>query len=147
MAVGATLFRQRPVLSKRLNGKFAKIWAGAEIFLFVLVGAAVDITALSDAGVAAVLLIFGALLFRMVAVFLAVSGTNLNAKERVFTAFAYTPKATVQAAIGSIPLAAGVDAGGIILTVAVLAIILTAPIGATFIDRSYRKLLTKDAIT
>jgi solute carrier family 9B (sodium/hydrogen exchanger), member 1/2 len=147
VAVGATLFRQRPVLSKRLNGKFAKIWAGAEIFLFVLVGATVDITALGDVGFAAVLLIFGALLFRIIAVFLAISGTNLNAKERVFTAFAYTPKAAVQAAIGSIPLAAGVDAGGIILMVAVLAIILTAPIGATFIDRSYRKLLTKDAIT
>jgi len=147
MAVGAILSRRRPALAKRLNDKFAKIWSAAEIFLFVLVGSAVDITALGDAGFPAVALIFGALLFRMAAVFLAVSGTNLTAKERVFTAFAYTPKATVQAAIGSIPLAAGVEAGSIILTVAVLAIILTAPIGSTFIDSTYRKLLTKDAIT
>ena len=91
-------------------------------------------------------MIFGALLFRMVAVLMAISGTNLNAKERCFTAFAFTPKATVQAAIGSIPLMAGVEAGSIILTVAVLAIILTAPLGATFIDSTYRKLLTKNPI-
>ncbi len=143
MAVGATLLKKRPELAKRLNDKFAKIWSGAEIFLFVLVGAAVDITALGGAGFAAVVLIFGALIFRMAAVFLAVSGTNLNAKERIFSAMAYTPKATVQAAIGSIPLAAGVEAGSIILSVAVLAIILTAPIGATFIDRTYKSLLMK----
>jgi NhaP-type Na+/H+ or K+/H+ antiporter len=145
MAVGATLLKKRPELAKRLNGKFSKIWSAAEIFLFVLVGSAVDITALRGAGFAAVALIFGALIFRMLAVFLAVSGTSLNAKERLFSAMAYTPKATVQAAIGSIPLAAGVEAGSIILSVAVLAIVLTAPIGATFIDRTYKALLTKDA--
>ena len=143
MAVGATLLKRRPELAKRLNDKFSKIWSAAEIFLFVLVGSAVDITALRGAGFAAVALIFAALVFRMVAVFLAVSGTNLNAKERIFSAMAYTPKATVQAAIGSIPLAAGVEAGSIILSVAVLAIILTAPIGATFIDRTYKTFLTK----
>lgn len=143
MAVGATLLKRRPELAKRLNDKFAKIWSAAEIFLFVLVGSAVDISALGGVGFAAVALIFGALVFRMVAVFLAVSGTNLNTKERIFSAMAYTPKATVQAAIGSIPLAAGVEAGSIILSVAVLAIILTAPIGATFIDRTYKTLLTK----
>ena len=143
MAVGATLLKRRPELAKRLNNKFSKIWSAAEIFLFVLVGSAVDITALRGAGFAAVALIFAALVFRMVAVFLAVSGTKLNAKERIFSAMAYTPKATVQAAIGSIPLAAGVEAGSIILSVAVLAIILTAPIGATFIDRTYKTFLTK----
>ena len=143
MAVGATLLKRRPELAKRLNDKFAKIWSAAEIFLFVLVGSAVDISALGGVGFAAVTLIFGALFFRMVAVILAVSSTNLNTKERIFSAMAYIPKATVQAAIGSIPLAAGVEAGSIILSVAVLAIILTAPIGATFIDRTYKTFLTK----
>ena len=143
MAVGATLLKRRPELAKRLNDKFAKIWSAAEIFLFVLVGSAVDISALGGVGFAAVTLIFGALFFRMVAVILAVSSTNLNTKERIFSAMAYIPKATVQAAIGSIPLAAGVEAGSIILSVSVLAIILTAPIGATFIDRTYKTFLTK----
>lgn len=143
MAVGATLLKRRPELAKRLNDKFAKIWSAAEIFLFVLVGSAVDISALGGVGFAAVTLIFVALFFRMVAVILAVSSTNLNTKERIFSAMAYIPKATVQAAIGSIPLAAGVEAGSIILSVAVLAIILTAPIGATFIDRTYKTFLTK----
>ena len=143
MAVGATLLKRRPELAKRLNDKFAKIWSAAEIFLFVLVGSAVDISALGGVGFAAVTLIFGALFFRMVAVILAVSSTNLNTKERIFSAMAYIPKATVQAAIGSIPLAVGVEAGSIILSVAVLAIILTAPIGATFIDRTYKTFLTK----
>lgn len=143
MAVGATLLKRRPELAKRLNDKFAKIWSAAEIFLFVLVGSAVDISALGGVGFAAVTLIFGALFFRMVAVILAVSSTNLNTKERIFSAMAYIPKATVQAAIGSIPLAVGVEAGSIILSVAVLAIILTAPIGATFIDRTYKTFLAK----
>ena len=143
MAVGATLLKRRPELAKRLNDKFAKIWSAAEIFLFVLVGSAVDISALGGVGFAAVTLIFGALFFRMVAVILAVSSTNLNTKERIFSAMAYIPKATVQAAIGSIPLAAGVEAGSIILSVAVLAIILTAPIGATFIYRTYKTFLAK----
>ena len=143
MAVGATLLKRRPELAKRLNDKFAKIWSAAEIFLFVLVGSAVDISALGGVGFAAVTLIFGALFFRMVAVILAVSSTNLNTKERIFSAMAYIPKATVQAAIGSIPLAAGVEAGSIILSGAVLAIILTAPIGATFIDRTYKTFLAK----
>ena len=143
MAVGATLLKRRPELAKRLNDKFAKIWSAAEIFLFVLVGSAVDISALGGVGFAAVTLIFGALFFRMVAVILAVSSTNLNTKERIFSAMAYIPKATVQAAIGSIPLADGVEAGSSIWGVAVLAIILTAPIGATLIDRTYETFLAK----
>ncbi|MEK6189757.1 MAG: cation:proton antiporter [Carnobacterium alterfunditum] len=143
MALGGIILKLYPILAKRINTKFSKVWLGAEIFLFVLVGSVTDITALSEAGVAVVLLILISLIFRMTAVFLSVAGTNLTFKERLFTAGAYTPKATVQAAIGSIPLAMGVPAGNIILTVAVLSIILTAPLGATFIDLSYRKLLEK----
>lgn len=141
MALGGAILKFYPLLAKRINGKFSKIWTGSEIFLFVLVGSATDVTALSKAGFAAVFLIIISLFFRMVAVFLSISGTNLTFREKLFTAGAYTPKATVQAAIGSIPLAMGVPAGSLILTVAVLAIIITAPIGATFIDLSYKKLL------
>lgn len=143
MALGGIILKLYPLLAKRINTKFSKVWLGAEVFLFVLVGSVTDITALSEAGVAVVLLILISLFFRMIAVFLSVSGTNLTAKEKLFTAGAYTPKATVQAAIGSLPLAMGVPAGSLILTVAVLAIIITAPLGATFIDLSYRKLLEK----
>ncbi|WP_373471339.1 cation:proton antiporter [Carnobacterium alterfunditum] len=143
MALGGIILKLYPILAKRINTKFSKVWLGAEVFLFVLVGSVTDITALSEAGLAVVLLILISLVFRMIAVFLSVSGTNLTFKEKLFTAGAYTPKATVQAAIGSLPLAMGVPAGNLILTVAVLAIILTAPLGATFIDLSYKKLLEK----
>ncbi|WP_034551502.1 cation:proton antiporter [Carnobacterium funditum] len=143
MALGGILLKLYPLLAKRINNKFSKIWLGAEIFLFVLVGSATDITALSEAGFAVVLLIIISLIFRMIAVFLSVAGTDLTLQEKIFTAGAYTPKATVQAAIGSIPLAMGVPAGSLILTVAVLAIVITAPIGATFIDLSHKKLLQK----
>lgn len=143
MALGGIILKLYPILAKRINTKFSKVWLGAEVFLFVLVGSVTDITALSEAGVAVVLLILISLVFRMIAVFLSVAGTNLTFKEKLFTAGAYTPKATVQAAIGSLPLAMGVPAGSLILTVAVLAIILTAPLGATFIDLSYKKLLEK----
>lgn len=143
MALGGIILKLYPLLAKRINTKFSKVWLGSEVFLFVLVGSVTDITALSEAGVAVVLLIVISLIFRMLAVFLSVSGTNLTVKEKLFTAGAYTPKATVQAAIGSLPLAMGVPAGSLILSVAVLAIILTAPLGATFIDLSYKKLLEK----
>ncbi|MGB6178318.1 cation:proton antiporter [Carnobacterium sp.] len=143
MALGGVILKLYPLLAKRMNSKFSKVWLGSEIFLFVLVGAATDITALNEAGFAVVLLIIVSLFFRMIAVFLSVSGTDLTVKEKIFTAGAYTPKATVQAAIGSIPLAMGVPAGSLILTVAVLSIIITAPIGATFIDLSHKKLLQK----
>lgn len=143
MASGGIILKLYPLLAKRINTKFSKVWLGSEVFLFVLVGSVTDITALSEAGVAVVLLIVISLIFRMLAVFLSVSGTNLTVKEKLFTAGAYTPKATVQAAIGSLPLAMGVPAGSLILSVAVLAIILTAPLGATFIDLSYKKLLEK----
>lgn len=141
MAIGGTILKTYELLAKRIMGKFSKIWVGSEILLFVLVGAAVNITALGGTGIKALILIFSALLVRMLGVALSVSGTTLTVKERLFCAIAYLPKATVQAAIGSIPLAMGVPAGGTILSVAVLAIMVTAPLGAIGIDKTYRKLL------
>ena len=132
-------------VSKRLSEKFGKLWLAAEVILFVLVGAAVDIRYTLGAGLQAVLLIFGALVFRTIGVWLSVAGTKLNRKERLFCVIAYLPKATVQAAIGSVPLAAGLACGKTVLSVAVLAIILTAPLGAIGIDRSYASLLKKEA--
>ena len=141
MTLGVTLLAYYGDLAVRLKSKFSKVWVGAEILLFVLVGAAVDITYVPQAGLAAIALIFIALLARMVGVAISVTGTHLTKKERLFSAIAYLPKATVQAAIGSIPLTQGVEAGNTILVVAVLAIIITAPIGAIGIDRGYKKLL------
>ncbi|MEA5017168.1 MAG: cation:proton antiporter [Erysipelotrichaceae bacterium] len=141
--MGGMMLYQYPVLAKRLTGKFAKIWVAAEIILFVLVGAAVDINYLNDAGLKSLLMILIALLMRMIGVYISLSTTKLNLKERLFCAIAYLPKATVQAAIGAIPLAAGVNAGNLILTIAVLSIIITAPLGAIGIDRTYKYLLVK----
>lgn len=145
MAMGATVLKRYEILAKRLVGKFSKIWVGAEVFLFVLVGAAVEISALAEVGIAPLLLILGALLFRTLGVYVSLLKTPLTAKERLFCAVAYLPKATVQAAIGSLPLAAGVAAGSTILTVAVLAILITAPGGAMGMDYLYPKLLTRQA--
>lgn len=142
MALGCTILKTNEILAKRLMGKFSKIWVGAEIFLFVLVGAQVDISYLSSAGINSVILIILALLLRIIGVNISLTKTDLNLKERVFCSIAYIPKATVQAAIGSVPLAAGVSAGNTILTVAVLAIIISAPIGAIGIDRTYKKFLS-----
>ena len=128
-------------VSKRLSEKFGKLWLAAEVILFVLVGAAVDIRYTLEAGAAAVLMILVALIFRACGVLLCMVKTNLNAKERLFCVIAYLPKATVQAAIGSVPLAAGLGCGKIILSVAVMAIIITAPLGAFGMDMSYKKLL------
>ena len=130
-------------VSKRLSEKFGKLWLAAEVILFVLVGAAVDIRYTLTAGPAALLMIALALLFRAVGVSLCVAGTQLNRKERLFCVISYLPKATVQAAIGSVPLAMGLPCGQIVLSVAVLAILITAPMGAIGMDRSYRKLLVK----
>lgn len=141
MALGGTILATYNVLALRMKQKFSKIWVGAEIILFVLVGAAVDITYIPQAGLGAIVLILLALLARMLGVAISVSGTQLTTKERLFSAIAYLPKATVQAAIGSIPLTQGVEAGNTILVVAVLAIIITAPIGAIGIDRGYQLLL------
>lgn len=131
-------------VSKRLSEKFGKIWIAAEVVLFVLVGAAVDIRYTLSAGIAAVFMIFIALIFRTAGVLICTIKTKLNMKERIFCVIAYLPKATVQAAIGSVPLAAGLACGKIILSVAVLAIIITAPLGALGIDNTYKKLLEKE---
>ncbi len=143
MFIGVGLQKKREAVAKRLAVKYAKLWVAAEVFLFVLVGATVNIGYLGRVGVRALLMIAGALLFRMAGVWVCLLGTGLKRGEKAFTMLAYTPKATVQAAIGGIPLALGFACGDTVLTVAVLAIVLTAPLGAFAIDLSYRKLLTK----
>lgn len=143
MFIGIGLQRKRETVAKRISIKYGKLWVGAEVFLFVLVGATVNIGYLGKVGIKAVLLIAGALLFRMLGVFVCLLGTSLGGKEKVFVMMAYTPKATVQAAIGGIPLSLGFACGDMVLTVAVLAIVLTAPLGAFAIDLSYKKLLNK----
>lgn len=143
MFIGVGLKRNREVVAKRLSIKYGKLWVGAEVFLFVLVGATVNINYLSHVGFKALLLIILALIFRMFGVFICLQKTKLNNKEKLFAMIAYTPKATVQAAIGGIPLSLGLSCGDTVLTVAVLAIILTAPLGAFAIDLSYKKLLKK----
>ena len=132
-------------VSKRLSEKFGKLWFAAEVILFVLVGAAVDIRYMLKAGIAAVLMIFTALVFRTIGVLLCMIKTDLMWKERLFCVIAYLPKATVQAAVGSVPLAAGLPCGEIVLSVAVMAIILTAPLGAIGMDATYQKLLEKES--
>ena len=143
MFIGVGLQRKREAVAKRLAVKYGKLWVAAEVFLFVLVGATVNIGYLGRVGVRALLMIAGALLFRMAGVWVCLLGTGLITGDKAFTMLAYTPKATVQAAIGGIPLALGFACGDTVLTVAVLAIVLTAPLGAFAIDLSYRKLLTK----
>lgn len=143
MFIGVGLQRKREAVAKRLAVKYGKLWVAAEVFLFVLVGATVNIGYLGRVGVRALLMIAGALLFRMAGVWVCLLGTGLKTGEKAFTMLAYTPKATVQAAIGGIPLALGFACGDTVLMVAVLAIVLTAPLGAFAIDLSYRKLLTK----
>lgn len=144
MAMGIALQYRRREAAVRLSAKYAKLWVAAELILFVLVGAAVDVGAAARSGLAAIGLIFGALCFRMVGVFVCTLGTALSKKERLFCMLAYTPKATVQAAIGSVPLAMGLACGETVLTVAVLAILITAPLGSVAIERTYRKWLRKE---
>ena len=143
MFIGIGLQKKREVVARRLSVKYGKLWVAAEVFLFVLVGATVNIGYLSKVGVKALVVIAVALIFRMFGVFLCLLGTSLNRKERLFAMMAYTPKATVQAAIGGIPLSLGLACGEIVLTVAVLAIVLTAPAGAFAMDLSYKKFLKK----
>jgi len=145
MALGMTIAKKKYPLSERLSSKFSKLWVAAEVLLFVLVGASVNISYAWKAGTTAVPLLMAVLLFRILGVFLSLSNTRLNKKERIFTALSYIPKATVQAAIGGLPLAMGIGSGELILTVAVLSILITAPIGAAFIDLSYKKLLAHEA--
>ena len=136
--------RSIKAVSARLSEKFGKLWLAAELLLFVLVGAAVDIRYTMGAGLAAVFMIFTALLFRTVGVLLCLVGTELNWKERLFCVIAYLPKATVQAAIGSVPMAMGLPCGQIVLSVAVMAILITAPLGALGMDSTFEKLLEKE---
>lgn len=145
MFIGIGLQKKRETVAKRLSVKYGKLWVAAEVFLFVLVGATVNIGYLGKVGVKALLVIVGALICRMLGVFVCLLGTNLKRQERLFAMMAYSPKATVQAAIGGIPLSLGFACGDTVLTVAVLAIVLTAPLGAFAIDFSYRKLLSKDS--
>lgn len=136
-----------PIVSRRLSEKFGKLWIASEVMLFVLVGAAVDIRYTLDAGAAAVLMIAIALIFRAAGVCLCLAGTKLNRKERLFSVIAYLPKATVQAAIGSVPLAAGLACGQLVLSVAVLSILITAPLGAVGMDLTYKRCLEKEKLT
>lgn len=143
MFVGIAMQKYRKEVSSRLSLKFNKLWVCAEIILFVLVGATVDLHYVTDAAVFAILLILGVLCFRMFGVFLCLLHTKLSLKERLFCMLAYMPKATVQAAIGGVPLAMGLDCGNLVLTIAVMAILITAPLGAFFIELTYKKLLER----
>ena len=144
----ALAYKNKTILSvsQRLAQKFNKLWIAAEIILFVLVGATVNISYAFQAGFSAILMIVVGLCIRAIGVLLSLIGTPLNAKEKLFCVIAYLPKATVQAAIGSVPLAMGLPCGELVLTVAVLSILLTAPLGAVGIDYSYKKILEKETI-
>lgn len=144
MSAAVFINRKYPELAKRLSGKYNKLWVAAEIVLFVLVGATVNLKYAAAAGIGAVVLILGALVFRTIGVQACLVKTPLTKKERIFCSIAYTPKATVQAAIGSVPLAMGLACGEQTLAVAVLAILITAPLGSFCIDLTYKKLLDKE---
>ena len=144
MSIGIALQKKRYEAAARLSVKYSKLWVAAEVLLFVLVGATVDISYAMKAGAAAVILIFGVLIFRMAGVFFCLLGTDINRKERLFCMISYMPKATVQAAIGGVPLAMGLGCGKIVLTVAVLAILITAPLGAFGVEQTYKRLLKAD---
>ena len=143
MFMGIGIKKSNPLLAQRLSAKYGKLWVAAEVFLFVLVGAAVNIGYLANVGLNALLMILLALVFRMCGVYICLLSSHLTRKEQLFTMLAYTPKATVQAAIGGVPLAMGLACGDTVLTVAVLAIVLTAPLGAFAIDATYKALLQK----
>lgn len=144
MFLGVGLQKFRGMVANRVSQKYNKLWVGAEVFLFVLVGATVNLPYIGVVGPKAILAIAIALIFRMAGVFFCLLGSNLSKKEKLFTMMAYTPKATVQAAIGGVPLSLGLACGDAVLSIAVLAIILTAPLGAFAIDRSYKRLLEKN---
>ena len=143
MSIGVAVQKIRPMAAERLSARFNKLWVAAEIFLFVLVGACVNLPYAAKAGISMIVLILLVLLFRVAGVFVCLIKTSLNMKERLFCMLAYTPKATVQAAIGGIPLALGLACGETVLTAAVIAILLTAPLGALLIDKTYKKLLDR----
>ena len=144
MSMGIAIKQFYSKLAVRISVKYNKLWVAAEVLLFVLVGAIVNLDYVFKAGMIAIIIVVGAMVFRMVGVFVCVLGTKLSIKEKVFCMLAYTPKATVQAAIGGLPLAMGLACGEKVLTLAVLAILITAPFGAICVDRSYQKLLRKN---
>ena len=141
MSTGIIIQKKNTVVATRLSKKYSKLWVAAEVILFVLVGATVDLKYALTSGVSAAIVIIGALVFRMLGVFICMIKTNISIKERLFCMIAYMPKATVQAAIGSLPLSMGLSCGNIVLTVAVLAILITAPLGALGADLTFKKLL------
>ena len=143
MSMGIIINQKHNILAQRLSAKYNKLWLGAEILLFVLVGIAVGLNYALAAGAAAIVLVVVALVFRMTGVALSLLKTRLSGKERLFCMMAYTPKATVQAAIGTIPMTMGMECGSLVLTVAVISILLTAPFGAICVDRLHPKLLDK----
>lgn len=144
MAIGLTLKKTAPERAAHIAAKYNKLWTAAEVMLFVLVGAEVNISDAFTFGGGAVLLVLLALICRMAGVYLCMTGTKMNMKERLFCMLAYMPKATVQAAIGAVPLAMGLSCGRLVLTCAVLSILITAPVGALCIDKTYKRLLTHD---
>lgn len=144
MTMGVILLKNIPVTAEKLTGKFSKLWVGAEILSFVLVGASMNIKYVASAGLKTILLLAAVLFIRAIGILLCLIKTNLNRKERIFCTFTGIPKATVQAAIGAIPLAMGLPNGDIILAVAVLSILFTAPIGALIIDKTYKHMLTQE---
>ena len=143
MSMGIIIKQKDEEFSKKMASKYNQLWSGAEIFLFVLVGVAVDVRYAFSAGIAVILLVIGALIFRMFGVFISLLKTKLTKNERIFCMLSYTPKATVQAAIGTIPLTMGLACGELVLTVAVMSILLTAPFGAICVDHFHQKLLKK----
>lgn len=141
MSMGVIIKLNYEILAERIQTKYNKLWVGAEIMLFVLVGATVNMKYVADAGILTVIMILAALVFRMIGVFVCLIKTELTMKEKIFCMIAYTPKATVQAGIGAVPLAMGLNCGQMVLTIAVMSIIITAPFGAIAIDKTYKKLL------
>lgn len=141
MSMGVIIKLNYEILAERIQTKYNKLWTGAEIMLFVLVGATVNMKYVADAGILTVIMILAALVFRMIGVFVCLIKTELTMKEKIFCMIAYTPKATVQAGIGAVPLAMGLNCGQMVLTIAVMSIIITAPFGAIVIDKTYKKLL------
>ncbi|HWP51074.1 MAG TPA: cation:proton antiporter [Clostridia bacterium] len=145
MSLGISLYQKCPELAERLASKYNKLWLAAQILLFVLVGATVDLRYARAQGIASVAIVVSALLFRMIGVWVCLIKTRLSSGEKCFCLLAYMPKATVQAAIGAIPYSMGLAGGRQILTVAVLSILITAPLGAVLIDRLYKTLLRQDS--
>ena len=141
MAIGFVIMERLPDIGKKLSGKFGDIWVPAQILLFVLVGAQVNINVALEAGGVGIIVILIGLVGRSLGVIISLFATDFNWKERLFCIIAYIPKATVQAAIGAIPLSLGVESGDIILAVAVLSILITAPLGAIGIHYFSEKLL------